>query len=226
MRVYDLAIVYGASAPDDVRIERLRAAGLPLHHTSLVGMPPAARGPADLGDGYLLALVGGGVDGFGVLDAVLGACEAGPIGAPAVLVTGPFMDRADVARLRERAARVDVRVCEFRSDMDAVMGGARAIVAMAGYCTVAEIVSSGKPALLVPRAFPREEQLNRARRLASTGRVMLLEPAHVSALRMREALLELLAQPSGATQRLTGAAEAASILATWPSHFAFRRSRS
>jgi hypothetical protein len=36
-RLFDLAPVYGDCAPDDVRVRRLRSAGLPIH-----------RGPANL----------------------------------------------------------------------------------------------------------------------------------------------------------------------------------
>ncbi|MET0128782.1 MAG: hypothetical protein ABW249_09330, partial [Solirubrobacterales bacterium] len=45
--LYDLALVYGPSAGDDVRIERLRGAGVPVHNTRRVGMSPANDGPGD-----------------------------------------------------------------------------------------------------------------------------------------------------------------------------------
>ena len=174
--LYDLALVYGPSRPDDARVERLRESGVPVHNTRLVGAVPAEHGPSDLGSGYLLATTGGGADGFPLLDALLAALRARPLGIPAVLVTGPLMDPGEIARLREAAAGLDARVQEFRTDMDAVLAGARGVVSMAGYNTVAEVLASGKPALLVPRVFPREEQLNRARRLAAAGRVSMLTP--------------------------------------------------
>jgi predicted glycosyltransferase len=210
--LYDLALVYGPSSPGDVRVEGLRTAGVPVHHTGLVGPPAAERGPADLGEDYLLATAGGGVDGFALLDAVLEAIRVRPVGVTTVLVTGPMMAAEDVARLRDRAAGLDVRVEEFRADMDAVLAGARAVIAMAGYCTVAEVLGSGRPALLVPRTFPREEQLNRARRWAAAGCVEMLDPQSLEPVGLSETISRLLDRPPGAGQPLTGAGDAAGIL--------------
>ena len=211
--LFDLALVYGPSAPGDARVERLRESGVPVHNTRLVGVPPAEHGPSDLADGYLLATTGGGADGFPLLDALLGAIRARPLGIPAVLVTGPFMDPGDVARLRDAADGLDAHVEEFRADMDALLAGARAVVSMAGYCTVAEVLASGKPALLVPRAFPREEQLNRARSLAAAGRVSMLTPDELDPGSLRRALEELLARESLPAEAPLGAQDAAAILA-------------
>lgn len=210
--LYDLALVYGPSAGDDVRIERLRAAGVPVHNTRRVGMSPANDGPGDLGEGYLLATAGGGADGFPMLEALVAALRRRPLPFPAVLVTGPFMASGEVARLREAANGLDVRIHEFRADMAAVLGGARAVVSMAGYCTVAEVLATGKPALLVPRAFPRQEQLNRATRLADAGRVAILTPDDLSPASMGRALDELLAREPSAAEPALGADDAAALL--------------
>jgi predicted glycosyltransferase len=210
--LYDVVLVYGPPSDLDVRIDRLRAAGVPIRHTGIVAAPPAQRGPADLRDGYLLATTGGGVDGFELLAAVLDAIRTRPPGVPAVLVTGPMMGAQQVARLREQAAGIDVRVEEFRPDMDALIAGAGAVVAMAGYCTVAEILNSGKPALLVPRTSPREEQLSRARRWAAMGRVAMLDPRSLEPERLGEALERLLERSPVVAEPLTGAGDAVTIL--------------
>ncbi len=211
-RLYDLALVYGPPEPCDPRTEALRAAGLPVHHTGLVGRPPAEHPAPDLGEGYLLVTAGGGADGFELLDAVLGAVEAQPLPVPAIVVTGPLMAPAEIDCLRGRADGLDVRVLESRPDMDAVMAGARAIVAMAGYNTSAEVLASGKPALLVPRAFPREEQLNRARRLAADGRVGMVHPDDLEPVALRGEIGELLDHRSAGGEALTGADDAARVL--------------
>jgi predicted glycosyltransferase len=210
--IYDLALIYGPETPGDVRAERLRDAGVPIRETGLVAGPGAEHGPADLEAGYLLASAGGGADGFALLGAVLDALRARPLGVPTVAVTGPMMPRDDVARLRESAVGLEVRIEESRPDMAAVIAGARAVVAMAGYCTVAEILASGTPALLVPRVFPREEQLNRARRLAAEGRVEMLDPRELDGAALGAALALLLERPAGTPEQLTGAADAAAIL--------------
>jgi predicted glycosyltransferase len=86
------------------------------------------------------------------------------------------------------------------------------VVAMAGYCTVAEILASGTPALLVPRTFPRREQLNRAARLAAAGRVSMLTPDELDAARVRRALDGLLDRDPFPVEPLLGAQDAAAIL--------------
>jgi predicted glycosyltransferase len=210
--LYDLALVYGPAVAGDLRLARLHDAGVPVHHTRRVGARAAHSGPTDLPDEYLLVTAGGGADGFALLDSVLGALRAEPLDRPAVLVTGPLMAATDVARLRATAAGLDARVHEFRTDMDAVLAGACAVVAMAGYSTVAEVLATGLPLLLVPRVFPREEQLNRARRLADAGRARLLMPDQLDPASLRAALGELLAQPRVAAEPPLGAQDAAALL--------------
>jgi predicted glycosyltransferase len=211
-RYYDLALVYGPPAPDDVRVGELRAAGVAVHTTDLVAEPPAERAAGDLGSGYLLATVGGGIDGYPLLRALLDTLALRPLPCASVLIAGPMMAASEVAALRQQAAGLNVRIEADRPDFPAVLAGARAVVSMAGYCSVAEILASGQPALLVPRAFPRQEQLNRARRHAAAGLVGLLEPDELEPARLRAALDELLARPARAPRALQGAAQAAELL--------------
>lgn len=205
--LYDLAFVYGAPEENDVRVGWLREAGIPVHVTGFVGSPPASAPPADLAPGYLLAMAGGGVDGFAALDAVLSALRVRPIEIPTVLVTGPLMPPADAARLRSAAEGLDVTVFESRGDIPALLAGARAVISMAGYSTTAEVLASGKPALMVPRAIPREEQLNRAKRLAASGLVAYLDPRELTTEKMRAAIDELLSREARAPERLSGASD-------------------
>lgn len=209
---YDLAIVYGPPAADDVRVESLREAGLPVHVTDFVSSPPASAHPPDLAPGYLLATTGGGADGFAVLDAVIGAIKLRPVGVPTVLVAGPMMAVAEVEQLRAAAVGLDVTMFESRPDIPALLAGARAVVSMSGYCTTAEVLASGKPSLMVPRSVPREEQLNRARRLADAGRVELLVPEDLTAESMRSALDDLLTKEFDGAKPLSGAREVGQLL--------------
>ena len=123
-----------------------------------------------------------------------------------------MMAASEVAALRRQADGLNVRIEADRPDFPAVLAGACAVVSMAGYCSVAEILASGKPALLVPRAFPRQEQLNRARRHAAAGLVGLLEPDELEPAKLRAALDEVLARPARAPRVLPGAAQAAELL--------------
>lgn len=212
--LYDLALVYGTPAEDDVRVQRLSEAGVPVHVTGLVAASRAPAPASDLGSGYLLVVAGGGADGAELIGHVLAAIRLRPLGTPTVVVAGPLMPPAELAAIRDRAAGLDVRVESVRTDMPAVMAGARAVVGMAGYSTVAELLGAGKPAVLVPRGFPRAEQLNRARRLAEAGRVELIEPQTVSPERLLDAIVRVLARAPFERVALTGAADAARILAS------------
>jgi predicted glycosyltransferase len=124
------------------------------------------------------------------------------------------MPPGEVARLGELTRGVDARVQVFRTDMDGVIAGARAVVSMAGYNTVAELMSARKPALLVPRVRPSEEQLMRASELASRGVQEMLHPDGLTPAGMRDALDRLLERPPPpSTDDYDGGERAAAILA-------------
>jgi predicted glycosyltransferase len=125
------------------------------------------------------------------------------------------MGAAKVAELRALVHGVDAQVHAFRTDMERVIAGARAVVSMAGYNTVAELMQARKPALLVPRARPSAEQLVRARGLAERGLAALLEPDSLAPETMRAALGELLErrEPAPEPDEYDGGERAATILA-------------
>ena len=210
--LYDMVIVYGEASAEDARVVRLGEAGIPVLTTGVVGSPAAEARPTDHGD-YLLVTAGGGVDGYPLLDTTLAAIRAEPLPIPVLLVAGPLMATSEFVKLQRSAAGLDVQVHRVRTDMQALIAGARGVVSMAGYSTVAELLASGKPALLIPRAFPRDEQLLRARRWAVAGRVDLLEPDSLTPAALRRAIDRLLAQRPSPAQPLTGAQDTARVLA-------------
>jgi predicted glycosyltransferase len=211
--LYDLVFVYGPSDPDDIRVARLSAHGLPVHSTAHVAHPPATAGPDDLESGYLLVTAGGGVDGHGLMAAVIEAVRLRPLERETILITGPLMSANAVRDLRVAALGLRVRIETFRPDMNAVIAGARAVISMAGYNTAAEVVASGRPALLAPRTFPRREQLNRALRWRAAGRVELLSPDARQPAALRRAIETLLEREPRPPEVLTGATDVATILA-------------
>ncbi len=154
-RWYDLVLVYGPrSSADALDTLGWRNLGMPVHHVGYVGPRLADAGPRDLAPEYLLATAGGGVDGYPLLSRFVEALRLRPLPLPAVVVTGPLMAASELARLRARAADVDVRVEQFREDMDEVIAGATAVVSMAGYNTVSELLMAGKPGTDRPRPAP------------------------------------------------------------------------
>jgi predicted glycosyltransferase len=215
-RYYDQILVYG---PDDAADDALSCLGWndigpPIEHVGYVASPIPVRAPPGLPDEYLLVTVGGGGDGFRILTTFLEAVWRAPLPCPAVIVTGPLMDDVEARTVDELSAGLPVQVEEFRADMEAVIGGARAVVAMAGYNTVAELMEARKPCLLVPRVEPREEQLLRARGLASSGLASMLHPDSLDPSTLRAALEGLLARPAPQPDRRwhSGATRSAEIL--------------
>jgi predicted glycosyltransferase len=199
-RYYDAILVYGPpSAPDAIRSAGWTDLAVPVEHVGYLGWPMADEPALDLPPGYLLATVGGGHDGFPVLEALVEGIRADPLPCPAVVLTGPLMPKAQIESLRRLAAGRDVQVVEFRGDMDRLLAGARAVVGMAGYNTVAEVLRARRPALLVPRTRPGEEQLVRARAIAELPSYEMLHPDDLGPDAMRAAvgrLLELRAAAS------------------------------
>jgi predicted glycosyltransferase len=125
---------------------------------------------------YILVTTGGGGDGEDLIDWVLSAYESDPgIRYPALLVFGPFMNLERRLAFQDRAARVDkVRAITFDARFEGLLVRALGVVAMGGYNTFCEILSFGKPSLIVPRTVPRQEQFLRAARAEQLGLVRML----------------------------------------------------
>lgn len=126
---------------------------------------------------YVLVTVGGGGDGAALMHQVLAAREIDPdYPLPIVLILGPFMNGDERQEIHARASFLkDITVIDFDNRIETLMADAKAMVSMGGYNTFCEILSFDKPALLVPRTFPRREQAVRAERAAEMGLVDLLD---------------------------------------------------
>ncbi|MBA2442736.1 MAG: hypothetical protein H0V53_10075 [Rubrobacter sp.] len=211
--LYDRIIVYG---PREV-YDPLPLYGLSpevLSRTDYVGyvgrtvLCPASELPFP--PGYVLVTAGGGGDGLRIVESYLeGLREAEP-GFDSIVVTGPLMEDADRRRVEELAAGLRVRVLEFRTDMELLLSGAGAVVAMGGYNTTIELLASGKPAVIVPRVEPRVEQLIRAERLSKLGLVKMIHPDDLGPRVLRSTVEGLLQRGASGDRRpavdLSGAA--------------------
>jgi len=215
---YDLVLVYGPPSPALDAIDCLElnadALSVPVVHVGYVGGGEHSW-PDDLPEEYVLATVGGGSDGFRVLATFIEALRLHPLPYAAVVVTGPLMPREEVDQLQELAGDSAIEVWRFRPNFEGLIARARAVVCMAGYNTVAEVMRARKPALLVPRIRPISEQLLRARELRRRGLQDMLHPHELSAPRMRAALDRLLARPRPAVEEehFHGTERAADLLA-------------
>lgn len=142
---------------------------------------------------YILVTPGGGGDGVEMVEAVLSAYEqCQDLPWHLLFVLGPFMAQAEQLRFQQRIDRLEnASMLSFDNHMESLMNGAEAVVAMGGYNTFCEILSFNKRALLIPRIYPREEQLLRARHAQSLKLVSVLEPEAMNVDSMCQALRAL-----------------------------------
>jgi predicted glycosyltransferase len=111
-------------------------------------------------------------------------------------------------------------VIEFDNRMEDLIVNAKAIVAMGGYNTYCEILSFDKPALIIPRMVPRQEQLIRAIRATELGLVGMLHPdLSADGMRLSAAIKALLVrEPPSVTAphyRLEGLPNLSAIVREW-----------
>jgi predicted glycosyltransferase len=144
-----------------------------------------------------LALVtpGGGEDGYHVIATYLTGLQEAPFNEQlkSLVICGPEMPATERAQLQQKAAaNPQVILWEFAGDMLSLMEAADVIVAMGGYNTVCEILSLQKPALVIPRVRPTEEQWLRAARLGRLGYFKTLHPDELTPHGLMRSLAECL----------------------------------
>lgn len=160
-----------------------------------------ARGALGVGDDQPLVLVtpGGGEDGYQLLDAYVRGLElrANPADVHSLIVVGPELPPAQRAELEQRVhGLTSVTLVEFLSDMMGYVSAADAVVSMAGYNTICEIMSAGKPAVVVPRVRPVAEQWIRAERMAQLGLLEVIHPDELTPEKLLATVRQqLVAQP-------------------------------
>lgn len=182
----------GLAVPEAVRA-RMRYTGYlkrSLHESG-------TQAPRELGE-YVLVTTGGGGDGADLVRNVLDAHRADPtLGQRTIVVLGPYLPGKERNEFLAAATRLpNIEMIEFDNRMEELIAGARAVVGMGGYNTYCEILSFDRPALVVPRIAPRQEQEIRARRAAELGILQLLLPAEAAdPIRLAAALKALPDRP-------------------------------
>jgi predicted glycosyltransferase len=179
---YDQIWVYGPSdfydplreleVPATVRSRMSFVGFLPRH--VLASQLPSHRPDSD----YILVTTGGGGDGAELVHNVLDSYQQdASLQHRALIVLGPYMPARKRRKLFKKGKKCPwVKIIEFDSHMENLIAEAKGVVAMCGYNTFCEILSFDKPAVIVPRVRPREEQLIRAQRAAELGLIDMLLP--------------------------------------------------
>jgi predicted glycosyltransferase len=180
-RLYDVIIVYGQRDVFDPITEY----GIPpdvaakMTFAGYIGRNGALSPPDELLRRYaprtgrlVVVTVGGGGDGDGVVKMFLRGCERLGANRPfeSVVITGPLMGHRKRSRFGSWGARLEgTTILEFTSDLPGLIRASSLVVSMGGYNTVCDLACAGARALIVPRTFPRKEQIMRAQRLADRG---------------------------------------------------------
>jgi len=200
---YDRVCVYGmpevfdprvAFAPSLDKVKQVDFAGYivpPFKKT--VKKPVSARRKK------VLVTFGGGSDGAERAENYLQALETEPAYWDSHIITGPLMDADAKQRIRKHAKHIQpfgsVKVQGFNRNIPTLLRQVDAVVSMAGYNSCAEILQSGVPAVLMPRSFPRKEQLIRATRMAELGWVTVIPEANPDPKSLFKAVEAALASP-------------------------------
>ncbi len=151
---------------------------------------------------YILVTTGGGGDGADLIHSVIDAYQQDQqLQHRALIVLGPYMPARKRNKLLRKGSKIPyIKIIEFDNRMEELIAGAKAVVAMGGYNTYCEILSFDKPALIVPRVKPREEQLIRARRAAELGLIEMLLPEEAEDSQRFANALEVLPARPGPSQ--------------------------
>jgi len=153
----------------------------------------------------VLVTTGGGGDGYPLMDAYLTMLE--DMEDPpfrSILVSGPFMPKPMREEVHRRASRVKARFHHFHRRMEALMDMADVVVSMGGYNTTCEILSLGKPSLVVPREEPRLEQRIRAEVLKRHGLIEFLPWPELTPDNLRDKVLTLIDDPASCCSGVPG----------------------
>ena len=157
---------------------------------------PAPRKSARRRHKQVLVTIGGGGDGYTVLDNYLRMLESnGTVDFHTVMITGPFLDPKRLDELADRARALKVQIKPFIKNIEKQMAQADLVVTMGGYNTLCELLSLRKPALVIPRDNPRKEQLLRAQVFKGRGLCDYIRWDDVTPELLREKVNGLLEDP-------------------------------
>ncbi|HMB69256.1 MAG TPA: glycosyltransferase [bacterium] len=205
-RYYDLVLVWGEERIYDMVTEyRLPSdVAAKVQYCGYIGAEPDAGVPAGRSKRKKLVLVtvGGGQDGYDLLETYLQALAKTKRRFASVVLLGPDLPAEKRDALRATIERTDAPVfaVDYAQQIDRLMRSADLCVTMGGYNTMCEVVSRGRPAVVVPRVNPRQEQLIRATKWQELGLLRMIHPDTLSPTVLAEAIDSELTRPRHAAQ--------------------------
>lgn len=143
----------------------------------------------------VLVMGGGGADLFPVAKTYIEALPHLPphVTIKSAIMPGPNMPHDDHQTLSMMAGEMPVQVLHGFEDATFWLQRASAVVMMAGYNSVCEVMAWQKKALVIPRSGPSAEQRIRTRLFAERGLIHMLDPDELTPETMADSLVRLLA---------------------------------
>jgi len=193
---YDAVLIYGSRSVFDATSAYGLTDAQAIEYCNYVARPRRAVAPTDMPAApFMLMMGGGGGDAYPLASAFADATRAvhEVTGAAAVILPGPNMSAAEAARLVRRAPR-SVRVVTGCPDAAGWIPGAAALVTMAGYNSLCEVLAWEKKAVVVPRTGPSAEQRMRSTLFSRRSLIRAIQPERLTAERLGARLNRLLAE--------------------------------
>jgi predicted glycosyltransferase len=206
-RFYDRVLVFGAPELFDVAREyqlpatvagKLCYAGYIRSKAPSSAVRHLRQQLAHDSEHLVLVTVGGGGDGYPVVDAYLRglATRHRPLPIRTLVVLGPDMPDAARRNLQARSlGDARITVVDFSPDLPVYVAAVDLVVSMGGYNTVCEVLSFRKPSIIVPRVEPRLEQWIRSQRLSQLGLATAIHPTELTPERLMTEVERLLSSP-------------------------------
>jgi predicted glycosyltransferase len=137
---------------------------------------------------------GGGKDSFSTAHTFLKAFPflLQDMRLRALVLTGPHMSPAERADLVAQSSAYPVEILSSVQDATLLLQQAAAVVTMAGYNSLCEVLAWRKKALVVPRAGPSAEQRIRSQVFSQRHLVRMLDPDDLTPERLAQELRLLL----------------------------------
>ncbi len=202
---YDQVLVVGMPEVFDIVREYQFSPGVAskVQFCGYIGRLPGLRSPAairqELGllplQRLVLVTPGGGEDGYATIATYLQGLALLTDAAQfkTLIFTGPEMPVEQRETLAAMAKEFDqVILEEFSDDIMSYMAVADTVVAMGGYNTICEILAADKPAVIIPRIKPAQEQLMRAAKMQRLGLFKAIHPDQLTPARLMRSVLHQL----------------------------------